>query len=122
MSGRPGSRARSLLDRHTFTLTDSELERRSQADRLRGRAAAAQTGRRLNGFKVDFYWPDLGLVVETDGLRYHRTAAQQTKALIRDQAHLRAGLTPLRFSHAQVAYEPGYVRDSLRDMARRPDR
>ena len=31
----------------------------------------------VNGFEVDFYWPDLGLVVETDGLRYHRTPAQQ---------------------------------------------
>ena len=35
-------------------------------------------GRRVNGFKVDFYWPELGLVVETDGLRYHRTPAQQS--------------------------------------------
>jgi very-short-patch-repair endonuclease len=25
----------------------------------------------VNGWEVDFYWPDLGLVVETDGLRYH---------------------------------------------------
>jgi very-short-patch-repair endonuclease len=27
----------------------------------------------LDGFRVDFYWPDLGVVVETDSLRYHRT-------------------------------------------------
>ena len=33
----------------------------------------------LHGFRVDFYWPELGLVVETDGLRYHRTAAQQAR-------------------------------------------
>ena len=29
----------------------------------------------VNGFEVDFHWPELGLVVETDGLRYHRTPA-----------------------------------------------
>jgi very-short-patch-repair endonuclease len=29
--------------------------------------------RDVNGFKVDFFWPELGLVVETDGWRYHRT-------------------------------------------------
>jgi hypothetical protein len=29
---------------------------------------APLTGQVVNGFEVDFYWPDLGLVVETDGL------------------------------------------------------
>jgi very-short-patch-repair endonuclease len=67
---------------------------------------------------VDFYWPDLGLVVEADGLRYHRTPAQQTKDRIRDQAHLVAGLTPLRFTHAQVRFEPGYVKATLAAAAR----
>ena len=37
------------------------------------------TSQRLNGFRVDFFWPELGLVVETDGLRYHRTAAAAGK-------------------------------------------
>jgi very-short-patch-repair endonuclease len=27
------------------------------------------TKQMVNGFEVDFYWPDLGLVVETDGKR-----------------------------------------------------
>lgn len=59
----------------------------------------------LNGYRVDFYWPDLGLVVETDGLRYHRTASQQKTDRLRDQAHTAAGLTVLRFTAAQVRYE-----------------
>jgi very-short-patch-repair endonuclease len=46
-----------------------------------------KTGVRLNGFKVDFFWPDHGLVVETDGRRYHRTPAQQGRDRRRDQAH-----------------------------------
>ena len=76
-----------------------------------------QTGELVNGFKVDFYWPNLGLVVETDGLRYHRTPAQQTRDRRRDQAHTLAGLTTLRFTHAQVCFEPGYVSDTLAGIA-----
>jgi LuxR family maltose regulon positive regulatory protein len=64
----------------------------------------------LNGFKVDFHWPDLGLVVETDGLRYHRTPAQQARDRVRDQAHTAAGLTCLRLTHAQLRFEPEHVR------------
>ena len=31
------------------------------------------------GYEVDFYFPDHDLIVETDGLRYHRTPAQQAR-------------------------------------------
>jgi very-short-patch-repair endonuclease len=110
---------RKLLDRQTFALTDSELDRRFLSIAREVGLARPETGKWLNGFKVDFYWPDLGLVVETDGLRYHRTAAQQARDRIRDQAHARAGLTQLRFTHAQVNFEPGYVRATLGAVARR---
>jgi very-short-patch-repair endonuclease len=73
----------------------------------------------LNGFKVDFFWPELGLVVETDGLRYHRTPAAQARDRLRDQVHTAAGFTTLRFIHAQVRYEPRRVRDTLAAVARR---
>jgi len=68
-----------------------------------------QTRLYVNGFKVDFYWPDLGLVVETNSLRYHRAPAQQARDRLRDQAHARAGLTPLRFTHAQVRLEADHA-------------
>ena len=73
----------------------------------------------VNGFKVDFYWPELGLVVETDGLRYHRTPAEQAADRLRDQTHTAAGLTPLRFTRAQVRYEPAHVEAVLDKVARR---
>jgi very-short-patch-repair endonuclease len=121
--GRRGlPKLRRILDRHTFTLTDSELERQFKAIATAAGLPLPQTGEKVNGFKVDFYWPDLGLVVETDGLRYHRTAAQQAVALRRDQAHWRSGLLPLRFSHDQVAHESDDVRDALADAVRRLDR
>jgi Protein of unknown function (DUF559) len=108
-----------VLDRRTFALTDSQLERRFLPLARSAGLPPPQTGEWVNGFKVDFYWPDLGLVVETDGLRYHRTPAQQSRDRVRDQAHTAAGLTTLRFTHAQVAYEPRHVQDTLAAVARR---
>ncbi|MBK5221067.1 MAG: DUF559 domain-containing protein [Thermoleophilia bacterium] len=99
-AGQPGVPAlRALLDRHTFRLSDTELE-----VLFRPLAAAAGlptpfTKQEVNGFEVDFFWPDLRLVVETDGFRYHRTASTQTKDARRDQIHTASGLTPLRCSH-----------------------
>ena len=91
----------------------TELERAFLPVAAARRDAAAAHPAALNGFKVDFYWPDLGLVVETDGLRYHRTPAEQAADRLRDQAHTAAGLTQLRFTHDQVKYEPAHVRRIL---------
>jgi hypothetical protein len=116
----PGlARLRRLLDRDTFVLTDSELERRFVPIAREAGLPVPLTGEHVNGFRVDFFWPALGLVVETDGLRYHRTPAQQARDRLRDQAHAAAGLTQLRFSHAQVRYEPAHVRATLAAVAAR---
>ena len=120
MPPRPGkARLRELLDGLTFVITDSELERRFVPIGLRAGLGRPVTGAYLNGFKVDFFWPDLGLVVETDGLRYHRTAAQQARDRLRDQKHTAAGLMPLRFTHAQVRYEANHVEATLRAVRNR---
>jgi len=71
---------------------------------------------------IPVYWPDLGLVVETDGLRYHRTPQEQARDRLRDQAHTSAGLTPLRFTHRQVRYDPKHVERTLKTVARRLER
>lgn len=115
-------RLREILDRRTFRLTDSELERRFLRLVDDARLPMPMTRQRLNGFRVDFYWPALGLVVETDGLRYHRTPAQQARDHLRDQAHVAAGLTALRFTHAQVRFEPGHVGAMLAPVVRRLER
>jgi very-short-patch-repair endonuclease len=117
---RPGAAVlRRTLDQRTFTLTDSQLERRFLPLVRKAGLPRPLTGRLVNGFKVDFYWPDFGLVVETDGLRYHRTPAQQARDRLQDQAHAAAGLTTLRFTHAQVALDPGHVQTTLSAVARR---
>jgi predicted transcriptional regulator of viral defense system len=109
-TGEPGvKRLAALLDRHTFRLSDSDLE-------IYFRPLAAQAGLPVPltkvwvlDFEVDFHFPDLGLVVETDGLRYHRTPSEQARAVQRDQTHVAAGLRVLRFTHWQIAYEAEYV-------------
>ena len=58
-------------------------------------------------------------MVETDGLRYHRTAASQARDRIRDQTFTAAGLTPLRFTRAQVRYERAHVVSTLAATAAR---
>ena len=110
---------RQILDRRTFVLSDSELERRFRPIAQDAGLSPPRTGQHVNGFKVDFYWPDLGLVVETDELRYHRTPAQQARDRLRDQAHTAAGLTCLRFTYAQIRFEPEHVRATLEAIARR---
>lgn len=108
--GEPGvARLRQVLDRRTFRLTREELERRFLPLARQAGLPTPLTGRWVNGFEVDFHWPDLGLVVETDGLRYHRTPAEQARDRLRDQVHTAAGLTQLRFTHEQVRYEPAHV-------------
>ena len=98
-------RLRRLLDRYTFSFTRSELEQALIPIALRAGLGMPLTCVVVNGYEVDFYWPDLGLIVEADSLRYHRTAAKQTEDLERDQAHARAGLQCIRFSHSQIKYD-----------------
>jgi very-short-patch-repair endonuclease len=112
-------RLRSLLDRSTFTLTESELERAFLPIARAAGLPQPLTQQRVNGFRVDFFWPELALVVETDGLTYHRTPTQQARDRLRDQAHAAAGMTPLRFTRAQVRFDPARVEATLAAVARR---
>jgi very-short-patch-repair endonuclease len=118
--GCPGvGRLRAILGPRDFRLTDSELERRFLRLVHGIGLRLPLTGQWLNGFKADFFWPELKLVVETDGLRYHRTPAQQARDRARDQAFTAAGLTPLRFTHAQIQFERDRVGKVLLTVARR---
>ncbi len=116
----PGLKAvRELLDRQTLTLTRSELERRFLRIAERAGLPPPQTNVEVNGFEVDFYFPDLDLVVETDGGRFHRTPAQQTRDRVREHAHAVAGVEPLRFTHGQVAFDEAHVEATLRAVCAR---
>jgi very-short-patch-repair endonuclease len=103
-----------LLDRHTFRLSDSDLEVLFRALVLAARLPLPLTKHWLLGFETDFFFPDLDLIVETDGLRYHRTPSQQARAAKRDQKHVAAGYKVLRFTHWQIAHAPNEVTAILR--------
>lgn len=112
--GYPGIRPlRHLLDKLFFQLSDSALEIYFRRIVKAAKLPVPLTKQRVNKFEVGFFWPDLGLVVETDGLRYHRTPSAQVRDARRDRAHVMAGMTPLRFTHYEVRYELGHVRAAL---------
>jgi very-short-patch-repair endonuclease len=116
---RPGAgRLRALLDAPTYSRAQSALERRFLALVRAAELPAPTTQRRLGRYRVDFFWPELGLVVEADSLRHHRTAAEQATDLARDQAHARAGLRTLRFNHLQIFRRADYVQAVLVDTFR----
>ena len=113
-AGEPGVRPlRKLLDKLTFRLSDSDLEIYFRRIVAATKLPTPLSKQRVNNFEVDFFWPNFGLVVETDGLRYHRTPSAQLRDARRDRAHVMAGMTPLRFTHYEVRYEPKRVRIAL---------
>jgi very-short-patch-repair endonuclease len=107
--GRGARTLKETLDRDSFVLSHSELERLFIPLAERAGLPRPESQRQLGSARVDFYWPELNLVVECDSLRYHRTQLQQAEDRARDHAHLLAGRTCLRFTHHQVAHEPGHV-------------
>lgn len=120
VSPRPGlGRLKSLLARQGTAFADSLLELRFLRIVRSTGLPEPEMQARVNGYRVDFYWRGLGLVVETDGLRYHRTPGQQARDRRRDQAHAAAGLTTLRFAEAQVRHEPERVAETLVAVAGR---
>jgi very-short-patch-repair endonuclease len=117
--GEPGVGVlRGVIDRRTFRASRSWLERRFLPLVRRAGYPLPQTRQWVNGFEVDFYWPGLGFVVETDGGQFHRTPFQQSQDRRRDQAHTAAGLLHLRFTHGQIRYEPAHVLQVMAETRR----
>jgi very-short-patch-repair endonuclease len=117
-AGEPGvGRLREILDRRTFRYTRTELERVFIPLAREAGLPLPRTSVYVTGHEVDFHFDELGLVIETDGLTYHRTPSQQAKDRVRDQDHSAAGLTQLRFTHGQIRYEPERVVRIMRATA-----
>jgi very-short-patch-repair endonuclease len=115
--GMPGVKPlRTLLDRHTFRLSDSDLEIYFRPLALDAGFPLPLTKQWVLGYEVDFVFPGHRLIVETDGLRYHRTPSQQARMVERDQKHVSNGYRVIRFTHWQIARAPGEVTKLLRRM------
>jgi len=109
---------RRTIDRATFRYTDSDLERAMRPIYRAAGLGEPETQVWVNGKLVDFYWPELDFVIETDGGRFHRTAFQQANDRRRDQAHTLAGTAFLRFTHGQIRYDRAYVQHAVSKLAR----
>jgi len=103
-------------------LTDTGLERKFLAIVRAANLPRPETQVVLNGYQVDFYWPHIGLVVETDGWRYHRTPGEQATDRRRDQAHMTSGQTTVRIGEDQIRYEPDQVQRTLAAVIARLER
>jgi len=102
----------------THQRTDSDLELALLNIVRKARLPLPETQVRMECGRVDFYWPELGLVVEVDHSKYHRTPLQQAADRRRDQVHLAKGRIPMRFSEADVD-EPARVVRALKAVMRR---
>lgn len=113
----PGSPlVKTVVDRHTFRLTESELERMVLRLLRRAGLPLPDTQVRTGAGRVDFIWNGLGLIVEADSLRYHRTTHRQAADARRDAQHALRGMRTLRFTHWDVVNDPGYVTETVRKM------
>jgi hypothetical protein len=112
---RPGARrVRTLLDETACALTTTELERLFLPLAAEAGLPPPQGQELVGANRVDFFWPQLGLIVETDSLRYHRTTFRQSADKRRDNENILRGRLTLRFTHGQICHEPDYVRSQLR--------
>jgi very-short-patch-repair endonuclease len=118
-AGKSGAALRAVIQRATFRVTQSELEREFLRLLANADLPLPATQERFGEYRVDFYWPELRLVAEADGGNFHRTATQQTNDRRREHAHLRAGRAPMRVTHWQVCHEPDETTALLADVVAR---
>jgi very-short-patch-repair endonuclease len=84
---------------------------RSKAERLIRRLMRAAelpqplVNQPLNGFTVDFLWPDARLILEVDGHRTHGDRLAFERDRRRDQVQVAAGYTVIRVTWRQLQQE-----------------
>jgi very-short-patch-repair endonuclease len=67
------------------------------------------TNHPVEGFDADFFWPEVGLIVEVDGGDFHRPRPAFERDHRRDIVHTDAGHEVLRVSGRQLNQEPLYM-------------
>jgi very-short-patch-repair endonuclease len=111
-NGKPGTKElRRLLTRllEDFPLTRSELERRFLRLLAEAGLPAPLVNRHRAGHRVDFHWPEYGLVVETDGRATHDNPYAFHQDRARDLDLELADVHVIRLSWWQIVNEPERV-------------
>lgn len=73
---------------------------------------------RVGPWRADFFFPEQRVIVETDGGRYHATAAKRARDARKTAAFDAAGLTVHRLTYADVTFEPARTAEGLRKALR----
>jgi very-short-patch-repair endonuclease len=109
----PGRRGAKLLRaaKSPPEMTKTELERRFLAIVERHNLPRPKVNRRVEGYEVDFIWPDRKLIVETDGFAAHGTRKMFETDRARDRRLGRAGFRTIRLTPRSLAYEAEIVAD-----------
>jgi very-short-patch-repair endonuclease len=102
----PGRRAAKLLRaaQGPPEMTRSELERRFLAIIDRHGLPRPKVNAQIEGYEVDFAWPDAGLIVEADGFAAHGTRGAFENDRLRDRRLGRAGYRTVRLTPRAMAY------------------
>jgi very-short-patch-repair endonuclease len=69
---------------------------------------------RIGPFTVDFLWPEVRLVVETDGYAAHRGRQAFEDDRARDLELRRRGYEVMRFTDSQINGQPAVVAGAIR--------
>jgi very-short-patch-repair endonuclease len=116
---RPGRRGSGMVAemprRHDAgtSRTRSHLEERLLNLCHRFRLPTPQVNAAIEGYEVDFAWPDSRLVVETDGWSAHGTRSAFERDRRRDADLLAAGWRVLRVSWRRLEREPEWVAERV---------
>ena len=118
-AGRHGiGRLRAALERYATGITRSGLERRFLALVESAGLPRPRMNAIVEGEEVDAYWATIGLVVEIDSQRYHRTARKMASDRARDRKLRRLGHEILRFMDSDIAQRADEVVADLSGAAR----
>jgi very-short-patch-repair endonuclease len=94
--------------------TRSELERDFLRLCRRHRLPVPEVNVRIGPFTVDFLWPEVRLVVETDGYAAHRGRQAFEDDRARDLELRRRGYEVMRFTDSQIDGQPAVVAGAIR--------
>ena len=84
----------------------------------RFRLPAPEVNSSIEGYLVDFVWPEKKLIVETDGWAAHGTRTAFERDRRRDADLLAAGWRVLRISYERLEREPEWVAERIAEALR----
>ena len=102
-----------------LVLTESPIEESLWAAFLRAikppyeKVSLPTPQHQLNGYRLDFAWPDRKVAVEVDGHDYHKTKEQRSYDAKRDRELTKLGWTTLRFTGSDVHKDADAVADEV---------